>query len=133
MQELLHKELSQKIIGAFYDVYNTLGYGFLEKVYENAFEFELKSMGISVQSQVPIEVFYKNAKVGQYYADLLIDNCIIVELKSAESLCEEHEYQLLNYLKATNIELGLLFNFGREPQFKSLIYSNSRKDLRSSV
>jgi GxxExxY protein len=127
MSEFLHKDLSQKIIGLFYDVYNTLGYGFLEKVYENAFLYELKDHGFSVDSQVPIEVFYKNQKVGLYYADIVVENKIIIELKAAEMLCEEHEYQLLNYLRATNIELGLLFNFGKEPKFKRLIFSNPLK------
>ena len=129
MTEFIHKDLSKKVIGAFYTVYNTLGYGFLEKVYENALCVELKSQGVYVESQVAIEVFYKEERVGLYYADLLIDKCLIVELKAAENLCEEHEYQLLNYLKGTNIEIGLLLNFGREPQFKRLIFTNDRKNL----
>jgi len=129
MTEFLHKDLSQRVIGAFYTVYKTLGYGFLEKVYENALKHELILLDIPVQLQVPIEVFYKGEKVGLYYADLLIDNCLIIELKAAESLCEEHEFQLINYLKATNIEVGLLFNFGKDPQFKRLIFTNDRKNL----
>ena len=132
MKEFIHKELSQKVIGAFYSVYNALGYGFLEKVYENAFKHELELIGFNVQSQVPIEVFYRGIKVGQYFADLLIEKSIIIELKAAESLCEEHEHQLTNYLKATNIELGLLLNFGKEPQFKRIIFTNDHKNLHDS-
>ncbi|MDY0198287.1 MAG: GxxExxY protein [Tenuifilaceae bacterium] len=133
MADFLHKELSQQIIGVFYDVYNTLGYGFLEKVYENAFLHELKIIGLNANPQVPIEVFYKGIRVGQYYADLVIEDKIIIELKAAESLCEAHEFQLLNYLKATNMEVGLLFNFGRKPEFKRLVYTKSFKNQRKSV
>ncbi len=130
MVELLHKELSDKIIGAYYNVYNTLGFGFLEKVYENAFAVELKSMNIIFYLQKPIEVYYKSEKVGNYLADIMVEDKIIIELKAAENLCLEHEYQLLNYLKATNIEVGFLFNFGKKPQFKRLVFDNSRKNLR---
>lgn len=130
MTELLHKELSEKIIGAYYNVYNTLGFGFLEKVYENAFAVELKSLNIIFQIQKAIEVYYKSEKVGFYVADIVVDDKIIIELKAAESLCSEHEYQLLNYLKATNIEVGFLFNFGKKPQFKRLVFDNNRKSLR---
>lgn len=129
MTEFLHKELSQKVIGAFYTVYKTLGYGFLEKVYENALAYELTLLEIEFKTQVPIEVYYKSQKVGIYIADLLIEDSIILELKAAESLCPEHEYQLINYLKATSIEVGLLLNFGKEPQFKRVIFTNDRKNL----
>ena len=129
MTEFLHKELSQKVIGAFYTVYKTLGYGFLEKVYENALAHELLLQKIEFKTQVPIEVYYKSQKVGFYIADILIEDSIILELKAAESLCPEHEFQLINYLKATNIEIGLLFNFGKEPQFKRVIFTNNRKKL----
>ena len=129
MTEFLHKELSQKVIGAFYTVYKTLGYGFLEKVYENALAHELTLLEIKFKTQVPIEVFYKSQKVGFYIADILIEDSIILELKAAESLCPEHEFQLINYLKATNIEIGLLLNFGKEPQFKRVIFTNNRKNL----
>jgi GxxExxY protein len=129
MTEFLHKELSQKVIGAFYTVYKTLGYGFLEKVYENALAYELTLLEIEFKTQVPIEVYYKSQKVGIYIADLLIEDSIILELKAAESLCPEHEYQLINDLKATSIEVGLLLNFGKEPQFKRVIFTNDRKNL----
>ena len=117
----LHKELSNKIIEAFYNVYNTLGYGFLEKVYEKALFIELTEMGLSCERQKAIKVYYKGKKVGDYYADIIVDNKIILELKTAKNLCEEHEFQLINYLKATDIEIGLLLNFGKEPQFKRKI------------
>ena len=127
MNEFKHKELSEILIGIFYDVYNALGYGFLEKVYENSFALELKNFGIPYKVQEPIEVFYKGLQVWYYKADIVVDDKIIIELKAAESLCEEHEYQLLNYLRATNIEVGLLFNFGKKAQFKRVAFSNSRK------
>ncbi|MGY5848144.1 GxxExxY protein [Salegentibacter sp. HM20] len=119
-----HADLTEKIIGAFFKVYNSLGYGFLEKVYENALFIELKKMNYYVEKQSRIKVYYENIEVGDYYADLLVNNLVIIELKAAESLCEEHEFQLINYLKATNIEIGLLLNFGKKPQFKRKIFSN---------
>lgn len=121
---MLHKETTDKIIKAFYNVYNTLGYGFLEKVYENSMLLELRSIGLSVEKQVPIKVYFKEQQVGDYYADLIVEDKVIVELKAAESLCEEHEFQLINYLKATNIEVGLLLNFGKKPQFTRKIFTN---------
>jgi GxxExxY protein len=121
---LIHQELSEKIIKAFYKVYNTLGYGFLEKVYENAMMIELQKMGLKAQRQVPIKVFYDMQLVGEYYADILVEDSIVLELKAAESLREEHECQLINYLKATELEVGLLFNFGKTPQFKRKIFTN---------
>ena len=101
-----------------------MGYGFLEKVYENALFIELQSMGIFVEKQRRIKVFYLEHEVGDYFADLIVDNKVIVELKASEALCEEHEYQLINYLKATEIEVGLLLNFGKRPEFKRKIFSN---------
>lgn len=121
-----YTDVTQKIIKAFYQVYNTLGYGFLEKIYENAIIIELKSMEINVVKQKPIKVYYKEQQVGEYYADLIIENSVIVELKAAESLCEEHEFQLINYLKATDIEVGLLLNFGKTPEIKRKVFSNKK-------
>ena len=115
----------------FYKVYNTLGYGFLEKVYENALYIELLRNGISCRKQAPIKVFYDGIQVGEYFADIIVEEGIIIELKAAEGLVEEHEYQLINYLKATNIEVGLLLNFGKEPQFKRKVFSNERKKLNA--
>ena len=128
--KLLHKELTQDIIKTFYDVYNELGWGFLEKVYQNALFLELKSRGFKVEAQKQIKVFYKNQFVGEYYEDIVVNDKIILELKAAETLIEVYEWQLLNYLKATNIEVGLLLNFGNKPQFKRKVYDNNRKKLR---
>jgi GxxExxY protein len=121
---LLHKEITDKIIKAFYNVYNSLGYGFLEKVYENAMMIELRKLGLNGQRQVPIKVYYEEQLVGEYFADIIVEDSIIVELKAAENLCEEHEFQLINYLKATELEIGLLLNFGKKPQFRRKIFTN---------
>lgn len=126
-EEYIHKELSSKIIECFYKVYNSLGYGFLEKVYENALKIELEATGLNVERQKPIKVFYNSKIVGQYFADLVVNNLIIIELKAAESVCEEHENQLINYLKATEIEVGLLLNFGKNPEIRRKIFSNNNK------
>lgn len=123
--EIKHKGITDRIIRAFYNVYNTLGFGFLEKVYENSMLLELTEMGLSVQKQYPIDVYYREKLVGSYFADLLVEEKVIVELKAAEVICEEHEFQLINYLKATDIEIGLLLNFGKEPQFKRKIFTNN--------
>ena len=125
--ELLHQETTNKIISAFYHVYNELGYGFLEKVYQNALYLELTSRGFSVVPQKQINVYFKGTKVSEYYSDMIVDEIIILELKTKESLAPEHEAQLLNYLKATEIEVGLLLNFGLDPQFKRKIFTNDRK------
>lgn len=124
---MIHKELSDKVIKAFYKVYNELGYGFLEKVYQNALYLELTSMGIQAKRNYQIEVFYLRHKVGVYYADILVENKIILELKASENIVDAHECQLVNYLKATDLEIGLLLNFGRKPQLSRKIFSNVRK------
>ena len=123
----LHSDITEKIINSFFKVYNTLGYGFLEKVYENAMFIELKNFGLYVEKQKRIQVSYYDKIVGDYFADLIVNNQVIIELKAAESLCEEHEYQLINYLKATEIEVGLLLNFGKKPEFKRKIFSNTKQ------
>ena len=125
---MLQEDLTKKIIGAFYNVYNKLGYGFLEKVYERSMLIELNEMNLNCNAQKPIDVYYKNKVVGDYYADIIVEESVILELKAAESICAEHEAQLLNYLKATDIEVGLLFNFGKDPQFKRLIFENNFKN-----
>lgn len=124
---MLHADITDKIINAFYKVNNTLGYGFLEKVYENAMAIELRKMGCKVSQQKNIKVFYENEEVGDYYADLLVNELVIVELKASESLREEHEAQLINYLKATQIEVGLVLNFGKKAEFKRKIFTSMRK------
>lgn len=121
---LKYSDITEKIIKAYYKVYNALGYGFLEKVYENAMFLELVNMGFTVEKQKGIKVQYGGKEVGEYYADLIVDDSVIIELKAAEALCEEHEYQLINYLKATHIEVGLLLNFGKEPEFKRKVFAH---------
>ncbi|MCB9186842.1 MAG: GxxExxY protein [Flavobacteriales bacterium] len=126
MSNLLHSEITGTILECFYKVYNTLGYGFLEKVYERALMIELSEAGLQCVSQYPIKVLYEGDEVGEYYADIIVEDLVIIELKAAEGLREEHEYQLINYLKATDIEVGLLLNFGTKPQYKRKIFSNNR-------
>jgi len=126
-QDFKYKELTEKIIKIFYRVYNNLGYGFLEKIYENAMMIEFKKEGIFAVAQFAIKVFYEGEVIGEYYADILVDNKVIVEIKAAKHLVEENEAQLLNYLKATDIEVGLLLNFGTKPEFKRKAFDNLRK------
>jgi GxxExxY protein len=120
-----HSEITEKIIRGFYKAYNTLGYGFLEKVYENALFIELRAMDLFVEKQKRIKVYYEGKEVGEYFADLIVEECVIVELKASTCLCEEHEFQLINYLRATEIEVGLLLNFGKKPEFKRKVFSNN--------
>ena len=122
-----HEELTQKIIKAFYTVYNSLGYGFLEKVYENALSIELVKLGLVVQKQKSISVYYDEQEVGIYYADLIVNELVIIVLKAPSSIADEHYVQLLNYLKATNMEVGLLLNFGKKPEIKRKIFDNEFK------
>jgi GxxExxY protein len=112
------ESITEKIIGCAYKVHRTLGPGFLEKIYENALVIELNQAGLAVQQQCPLPVYYAGAKVGEYYADLLVNNQIIVELKASEQLVKEHEIQLVNYLAATGLAFGLLLNFGRSVNVK---------------
>ena len=126
-QDFKYTELTEEIIRIFYRVYNKLGYGFLEKVYENAMMIELKKEDIPAVSQSAIKVFYEGEVIGEYYADILVDNKVIVEIKAAKRLVKENEAQLLNYLKATDIEVGLLLNFGTTPEVKRKAFDNLRK------
>lgn len=127
---LLHQEITDVIIKCFYKVYNELGYGFLEKVYENALLIELREHGLSADKQIPVTVYYKGNNVGNYFADIITANKVIIELKAGENgLVEEHELQLVNYLKATDKEVGLLLSFGKKPEFKRKIFTNDNKIL----
>jgi GxxExxY protein len=130
-EDYKYKEITDKIISAFYKVYNSLGYGFLEKVYENALIIELKDRGMMAVPQAQIQVFYKGNTVGEYYADIVVEDKIIVEIKAGRDLAPEHEAQLLNYLKATDMEVGLLLNFGPEPQVKRKVFNNDRKTSKN--
>lgn len=120
-----HTETTKKIINAYYNVYNQLGYGFFEKVYERAMMIELPKHGLNCERQKNVKVFYEGVEVGDYFADMIVEDCVIIELKAVEVIAPEHEVQLVNYLKATKIEVGLLFNFGPKPQFKRKVFSNS--------
>jgi len=122
-----HEEITEQIIKAFYKVYNTLGYGFLEKVYENAMYIELTEMGFKVDRQKRILVYYNENIVGDYTSDLTVEDLVICELKTHERLLEDNENQLINYLKATSIEVGLLLNFGKKPEIRRKIYDNDKK------
>jgi GxxExxY protein len=124
---MLHEDLTGRILKKFFVVYNTLGFGFLEKVYENALYLELRSDGFFVEKQKLIEVFYHGEKVGDYFADLIVNNTVIIELKASEGLVPEHEAQLLNYLRATDKEVGLLLNFGKKAQFVRKVFENRYK------
>ncbi|HKO76217.1 MAG TPA: GxxExxY protein [Flavobacterium sp.] len=124
---LLHQELTDVIIKTFYEVYNELGYGFLEKVYQNSLYLELKNKGYKVEAQKKINVYYKGTEVGEYFADLIVENAVILELKAADGIVKDFENQILNYLRATDCEVGLLLNFGKKPEFKRKIYENNRK------
>jgi len=126
-KDIKYKLLTEKIIRIFYRVYNNLGYGFLEKVYENAMMIEFKREDVSAFSQYAIKVFYEDEIVGEYFADILVDNKVIVEIKATRNLALENEAQLLNYLKATDKEVGLLLNFGPKPEIKRKVFDNLRK------
>ena len=122
-----HNELTEQIIKIFYKVYNTLGFGFLEKIYENAMMIEFRKAFIPAVSQSPIKVVYEGELVGEHAADILVDGKVIVEIKAVKSLIQDHHAQLLNYLKATDIEVGLLLNFGPKPDISRKVFDNFRK------
>jgi GxxExxY protein len=124
----LHQDLTDRIIGCFYEVYNTLGYGFLEKVYERSLMVEILQANLVARNQIPVKVRYKGECVGNYYADIVVNDTVIIEIKALESIAREHELQLVNYLKATDIEVGLLLNFGKKPEIRRKIFTNDRKE-----
>lgn len=126
-ESLKHRELTDKIIGTFYEVYNELGFGFLESVYENVLLIALIAKGLKVEQQVPIPVWFRGQKVGDFFADLIVEDFVLLELKAVREIDEAHKAQLLNYLRATEIEVGLLLNFGHRPEFKRLAFDNQRK------
>ena len=124
-----HSELTEKIIGFFYEVYNELGYGFIESVYEAAMYKALREEGLDVKRQVAVPVWFRGEQVGNFVADMVVDDAVILELKAAHALGTAHIAQLLNYLRATRIEVGLLFNFGQRPTLRRLVFSNERKKI----
>jgi GxxExxY protein len=129
---LKHADLTEKIIGVFYDVYNELGYGFLECVYEESLVIALHEAGLAVDRQILLPVWFRGHKVGEFRADVMVENSVLLELKSARSLDPAHEAQLLHYLKSTEIEVGMLLNFGTRPQFRRLLFDNERKKIREN-
>ncbi len=128
---LLHKELTEKLIGIFYDIYNELGHGFLESVYEEALSIALGENQIPFQRQIAIPVFFHGRQIGDFRADLLVDGKVLIELKAGRGIDLSWEKQVLNYLRGTSIEVGLLFNFGPEAQFRRYVFSNERKEIRA--
>ena len=129
---LQHGELTKKIIGVFCDVYNELGYGFLESVYEESLVISLDEAGLRLERQLAIPVWFRGHQVGQFRGDILVEGKVLLELKSTLTLEAAHEAQLLHYLKSTEIEIGLLLNFGSRPQFRRLLFDNQRKKIREN-
>ena len=127
LKDVKYESLTEKIIAIFYRVYNNLGYGFLEKVYENAMMIEFKRDHVPAVSQYAIKVFYDGEIVGEYFTDIIVDDKVIVEIKAVRNLASENEAQLLNYLKASDKEVGLLLNFGPKPEIKRKVFDNYRK------
>ncbi len=137
---LKHEEVTDRILAAFYEVYRELGHGFLESVYERALEIVLQEKGLRLRRQVPVPVYFRGQLIGEFCADMFIEECVIAELKAAKAIDPAHHSQLLNYLKATRIEVGMILNFGAKPEFKRMVFDNERKtaigahgDLASSV
>lgn len=126
-----HSELSETIIGVFYEVYNELGYGFLESVYRNSLQLALLARGLRVQTEVAVPVFFRGKNVGDFRADMMVNGFVMLELKTADGISIAHEAQLLNYLRATKLEIGLILNFGPKAQVRRLAYDNARKLYKS--
>ena len=124
---LKHVQLTEKIIGIFYAAYNEMGHGFLESVYESCMKLALEAAGLKVERQVPIQVYFRGQQVGVFFADLVVEGLVILELKAARAIDPAHEAQLLNYLRAPRSEVGLLLNFGAKPELKRLAFDNDRK------
>lgn len=130
LDPLRYRELTEKILGIFYEVYNELGHGFLEHVYARSMEHALTAAGLQVAREVPIAVWFRGLHVGDFKADLLVESKVLLELKAARSIDAAFEKQLLNYLRATEVEIGLLLNFGNKPEFRRFAFENSRKKIR---
>ena len=126
-----HEQLTGKIIEVFYDVYNELGHGFLESVYENSMRLALSQAGLFVPAKRALDVWFRGVVVGTFEPDITVENLVILEIKAARAVDPAHEAQLLNYLRATEIEVGLLLNFGPKPEFKRMVFDNERKQTKS--
>lgn len=127
VNDFLCEELTGSVLKSFYQVYNELGHGFLERVYQNALYYELKHNGFEVEAQKKIKVYYKEMEVGDYFADIVVNDKLILEIKTVDALTKQHHSQLVNYLKSTNCEVGLLLNFGKKPEFIRKVFENYRK------
>jgi GxxExxY protein len=127
---LLHHSLSEQLIGAFYDVYNELGYGFTENVYQRAMAYALDDRGVPRAREVPVAVYYKERLVGDFRADLIVDDRIVVECKSVPALASSHEKQILNYLAITGLQVGFLLNFGPNTEFRRFVMTVDRSRRR---
>ena len=129
--KLLHSKLTEKVLGVYYDVYNEIGHGFLESVYNNCMFLALTKSGMAVRREVPVPVYFRGQDVGQFKADLVVEGCVLIELKAVHNLDRTHEAQVMNYLRATELEVGLLLNFGSpKPQFRRIVFENSSKKIR---
>jgi GxxExxY protein len=126
-----YSELTDMVIGVFYDVYNELGFGFLESVYRNALRLALLEKGLTIEEEVTVSVFFRGQNVGDFRADLVVRGVLLLELKTAERIVPAHEAQLLNYLRSISLELGLILNFGPRPQVRRLVLKNARKHLQA--
>jgi GxxExxY protein len=133
LERFQHRDLTERIIGAFYDVYNELGFGFLESVYHQALLFALAESGVRAESQMKLPVYFRGQIIRDFVADIFVERAVILELKAADELCSAHVSQLLNYLKASPIELGLLLNFGPKPRVRRFVFSNDRKRSRPPI
>jgi GxxExxY protein len=122
-----HSEITDKILQGFYEVYNVLGDGFLESIYEKALTLVLTGYGLKVEIQKPITVYFRNIILGEFKPDLVVNDVVIIELKAVKTIVPEHEAQVINYLKASGIEVALLLNFGRKPEFKRFILDGQKK------
>ena len=129
---ILHEKITEKIVGVFYDVYNELGYGFLESVCQTAMVMALRQAGLSVEQNVPFQVWFRGESIGSFVADMIVDGEVLVEIKSTSSLHQWNEAQILNYLRVSSIEVGLLMNFGPKPEYRRRIFTNDRKIRNSS-
>jgi GxxExxY protein len=127
--EYLHSDLTDKILGAFYDVYKELGFGFLESVCEAALCRAIRDLGLAVDTQVPTPVWFRGECIADFRADMVVNGKVLIELKSARTIDSTHEAQLLDYLRATPIEVGLILNFGPRPQMRRMAFSNDRKGI----
>lgn len=130
-REYKYSELTEKIIGVFYEVYNELGFGFLESIYHKALRLALLDRGLEVTTEIPVSVVFRGVNIGDFRADLIVNDLVLLELKTAERIVHAHEAQVLNYLRSTKFELGLILNFGPQPQIRRLVLDNDRKQTRS--